>query len=161
LIHLSMRQRNLAAFRHRVVSAAEGRVLEIGIGSGLNLLFYTRKAELVISLDPSSKFLSMARTAKHPVSGLVEFVEASAEAIPLENKSVDTVVTTTLCSIPDAPRSLREMCRVLKPGGRLNVSSSSNMVALLILACVGGRTASRRPGNVSGAAVTSIARSEC
>lgn len=62
----------------------------------------------------------MARRAGYPASSLVEFVEGSAEAIPLEDRSVDSVVTTwTLCSIPDAQRSLQEMFRVLKPGGRL------------------------------------------
>jgi len=120
LINLAMRQRNLAAYRHRVVPAAEGRVLEIGIGSGLNLPFYSRKVEFVIGLDPSPKLLSMARRAGRPASGMVEFIEGSAEAIPLEGRSIDTVVTTwTLCSIPDAQCSLREMYRVLKLGGRL------------------------------------------
>jgi len=60
LINLAMGQRNLAAYRHRIVPAAEGRVLEVGIGSGLNLPFYTQKAELVIGLDPSPRLLSMA-----------------------------------------------------------------------------------------------------
>jgi ubiquinone/menaquinone biosynthesis C-methylase UbiE len=120
VIHLAMRQRSLAAYRGRVVPAAEGRVLEIGIGSGLNLPFYSQKVERVIGLDPSANLLSMARHAARPSSGPVEFVEGSAEAIPLEDRAVDTVVTTwTLCSIPDAPRSLLEMRRVLKPGGRL------------------------------------------
>jgi ubiquinone/menaquinone biosynthesis C-methylase UbiE len=120
VIHMAMRQRNLAAYRNRVVPAAQGRVLEIGIGSGLNLPFYTRKADQVIGLDPSPRLLSMARQAARPSTSAVEFVEGSAEAIPLEDRSVDTVVTTwTLCSIPDAPRSVREMRRVLKPGGRL------------------------------------------
>jgi ubiquinone/menaquinone biosynthesis C-methylase UbiE len=120
VIHTAMRQRNLAAYRRRVVPAAEGRVLEIGIGSGLNLPFYTRKADHVIGLDPSPRLLSMARQAAGPSMGAVEFVEGSAEAIPLEDRSVDTVVTTwTLCSIPNAPGSLGEMRRVLKPGGRL------------------------------------------
>jgi ubiquinone/menaquinone biosynthesis C-methylase UbiE len=120
VIHLAMRQKNLAAYRSRVVPAAEGRVLEIGIGSGLNLPFYSQKAEHVVGLDPSLKLLSMARRAARPSLGPVEFVEGSAEAIPLEDRSVDTVVTTwTLCSIPDAPGSLREMRRVLKPSGRL------------------------------------------
>src|ERR1700732_1385048 len=117
VIHLAMRQRNLAAYRGRVVPAAEGRVLEIGIGSGLNLPFYSQKADSVIGLEPSPKLLSMARYAARPSMGPVEFVEGSAEAIPLDDASVDTVVTTwTLCSIPDAPRSLLEMRRVLKPG---------------------------------------------
>lgn len=120
LINLSMRQRNLAAYRHRVVPAAEGRVLEIGVGSGLNLPFYTQKAELVMGLDPSPKLLSMARRAARPASIPFDFIEGSAEAIPLEDGSVDTVVTTwTLCSIADASRSLHEMRRVLKPAGSL------------------------------------------
>jgi ubiquinone/menaquinone biosynthesis C-methylase UbiE len=120
VIHLAMRQRNLAAYRGRVVPAADGRVLEIGIGSGLNLPFYSQKVEQVIGLDPSANLLSMARQAARPSLGPVELVEGSAEAIPLESRTVDTVVTTwTLCSIPDAPRSLLEMRRVLKPGGRL------------------------------------------
>jgi len=120
LINLSMRQRNLAAYRRRVVPAAEGRVLEIGVGSGHNLPFYTQKVELVMGLDPSPKLLSMARRAARPASIPFGFIEGSAEAIPLEDGSVDTVVTTwTLCSIPDASRSLHEMHRVLKPAGRL------------------------------------------
>jgi ubiquinone/menaquinone biosynthesis C-methylase UbiE len=120
VIDMAMRQRNLAPYRSRVVPAAEGRVLEIGVGSGRNLPFYSQTAERVIGLDPSPKLLSMARQVARSPLVPVEFVEGSAEAIPLEDTSVDTVVTTwTLCSIPDAHRSLREMRRVLKPGGRL------------------------------------------
>ncbi len=113
LINLAGRHKDLAAYRGRVVPAAEGRVLEIGIGSGLNLPFYSQNVQHVIGIDPSPKLLSMARR-------VVEFVHGSAEKIPLESASVDTVVTTwTLCSITDAPRALEEMNRVLKPGGRL------------------------------------------
>jgi ubiquinone/menaquinone biosynthesis C-methylase UbiE len=120
LIDLTMRQRNLAAYRSRVVPAAGGRVLEIGIGSGLNLPFYSRNAKHVIGLDPSSKLLSMARRNLRPNLSPVELIEGSAEAIPLDNGSVDTVVTTwTLCSIPDAGRALSEMYRVLNTAGRL------------------------------------------
>ena len=120
LIDLAMRQRNLAAYRNRVVSAAEGHVLEIGIGSGRNLPFYSRKVARVIGLDPSPKLLSMARANLRADLGLCEFIEGSAEAIPLQNESVDTVVTTwTLCSIPDAHQALRETRRILRPGGRL------------------------------------------
>jgi ubiquinone/menaquinone biosynthesis C-methylase UbiE len=120
LIDLTMRQRNLAAYRSRVVPAAGGRVLEIGIGSGLNLPFYSRNAKHVIGLDPSPKLLSMARRNLRPNLSPVELIEGSAEAIPLDNGSVDTVVTTwTLCSIPDAGRALSEMYRVLNTAGRL------------------------------------------
>jgi ubiquinone/menaquinone biosynthesis C-methylase UbiE len=120
LINLAMRRRELAAYRSRVIPAADGRVLEIGIGSGFNLPFYSRDVERLIGLDPSPKLLSMVRRNLRPDAPLVELVEGSAEAIPLESNSVDTVVTTwTLCSIPDAARALREMRRVLKPTGRL------------------------------------------
>lgn len=120
LIHLSMRQRNLAAYRARVVPAAQGRVLEIGIGSGFNLPYYGTAVEQVIGLDPSPKLLAMAREAARRTSIPLELIENSAEAMPLYNRSVDTVVTTwTMCSIPDVQRALGEMRRILKPGGRL------------------------------------------
>ena len=120
LINWSMRQKNLAAYRARIIPAAEGRVLEIGIGSGLNLPFYSRNVTRVIGLEPSPKLLAMARRAERADNGSVEFIEGSAEAIPLADASVDAVVTTwTLCSIPDALRALRDMRRVLRPGGRL------------------------------------------
>ena len=120
LINWSMRQKNLAAYRSRIIPAAEGRVLEIGIGSGLNLPFYSRHVARVIGLEPSPRLLAMARRVERTGNGSVEFIEGSAEAIPLQDASVDTVVTTwTLCSIPDAPRALRDMRRVLRPGGRL------------------------------------------
>jgi ubiquinone/menaquinone biosynthesis C-methylase UbiE len=120
LINLSMRQKNLAAYRGRVVPAAEGRVLEIGIGSGLNLPFYSSNARQVIGLEPSLKLLAMARRSGRATSQHVKFIEGSAEKIPLDNGSIDTVVTTwTLCSIPAASEALREVRRVLKPAGRL------------------------------------------
>ena len=119
LINWSMRQKNLAAYRARIIPAAEGRVLEIGIGSGLNLPFYSRNVARVIGLEPSARLLAMARRVERAGNGSVEFIEGSAEAIPLPDASVDTVVTTwTLCSIPDALRALRDMRRVLRPGGR-------------------------------------------
>ena len=120
LINWSMRQKNLAAYRARIIPAAEGRVLEIGIGSGLNLPFYSRNVARVIGLEPSPRLLAMARRVERTGNGPVEFIEGSAEAIPLQDASVDTVVTTwTLCSIPDALRALRDMRRVLRTGGRL------------------------------------------
>jgi ubiquinone/menaquinone biosynthesis C-methylase UbiE len=120
VVHLSMRQANFTAYRKRIAPMAEGRVLEIGVGSGLNLPFYTESATQLIGLDPSSKLLSMAAHTVARVGGPVELVEGSAEAIPLESKSIDTVVITwTLCSIPDVTAALGEMRRVLKTDGRL------------------------------------------
>src|SRR5215469_17263040 len=66
LINLTMRRRDLAAYRSRVIPAADGRVLEIGIGSGFNLPFYSRDVEHLIGLDPSPKLLSMARRNLRP-----------------------------------------------------------------------------------------------
>jgi ubiquinone/menaquinone biosynthesis C-methylase UbiE len=120
LINLAMRRQDLVPYRSRVVSVADGRVLEIGVGSGLNLPFYSRNVERLVGLDPSPKLLSMVRRNLRADTPSVELIEGSAEAIPLENSSVDTVVTTwTLCSIPDARLALREMHRVLRPTGRL------------------------------------------
>jgi ubiquinone/menaquinone biosynthesis C-methylase UbiE len=119
LVHMSMRQANFEPYRRRVTGAAQGRVLEIGVGSGINLPLYTSGTHLV-ALDSSAKLLSMARAAAGDRSRSIEWVEATAEAIPLPDRSVDTVVTTwTLCSIPDLPKALNEMRRVLKPDGRL------------------------------------------
>lgn len=120
LLHLAMRQETFAAYRRRVVPAARGRVLEVGIGSGLNLGFYGNHATQVIGLEPSPRLLSMARNAAAGRRGGTELVEGSAEQIPLEAESIDTIVTTwTLCSIPDVTRALAEMRRVLRPHGTL------------------------------------------
>ncbi|RIA56361.1 class I SAM-dependent methyltransferase [Dichotomicrobium thermohalophilum] len=115
LIAVTMRHGELNPYRERIVGAAEGRVLEVGVGAGANLPFYGSGVSDVFGLDPSKRLLEMAAKA-----GPLHPLEASAEAIPLEADSVDTVVTTwTLCSIPDAHAALTEMRRVLKPGGRL------------------------------------------
>jgi ubiquinone/menaquinone biosynthesis C-methylase UbiE len=120
LVHLSMRQKRLAPYRGRVVSAAAGRVLEVGIGSGLNLPFYRTHVTQVIGLEPSPRLLAMAREATRQASLAVELLEGTAEAIPLADNSVDAVVTTwSMCTIPDIVRALDEMRRVIKPGGRL------------------------------------------
>ncbi|MBX9828064.1 MAG: methyltransferase domain-containing protein [Xanthobacteraceae bacterium] len=120
LINLAMRQRNLAIYRQRLMPAARGRVLEVGIGSGFNLPYYTANVERVVGLDPSPKLLEMTRGAAGRVRIPVDLIESSAESIPLDSGSIDTIVTTwTMCSIPDIQRALDEMRRVLRPGGRL------------------------------------------
>jgi ubiquinone/menaquinone biosynthesis C-methylase UbiE len=109
------------AQRGRVVPKAKGRVLEVGIGSGLNLPYYdAEKVEKVWGLDPSAELLAMATRAAAQVDLEVELLSDRGEQIPLEDESIDTVVTTfTLCSIPDASQALTDMARVLKPGGEL------------------------------------------
>src|SRR5436190_18781257 len=120
LVNLAMGNRELKPFRERVIGEAKGRVLEVGIGSGLNLALYPTQVREIVGLEPSPRLLTMAGEAARPDSMDVTFVEGSAEAIPLEANSIDTVVTTwTLCTIPDVARALLEMRRVLKPGGEL------------------------------------------
>ena len=120
LTHLSMQQAQLVPYRKRVVSGATGQVLEIGIGSGLNLPFYSQSVKQIIGIDPSPKLLEMAQGAATQSSPSVGLMEGTAEAIPLGNGSIDTVVTTwTMCSIPNLDQALEEIHRVLRPGGRL------------------------------------------
>ena len=107
--------------RRKVVPLCEGRVLEVGMGSALNLPFYDpAKVELVWGLEPSAAMRDKARAnlEKSPIE--VKLIDLPGEEIPLEDNSVDTVLLTyTLCTIPDWHAALRQMRRVLKPGGRL------------------------------------------
>lgn len=107
--------------RALLVPGAEGRVLEVGAGSGLNFPFYDQqRVKELIALEPSAELRRMASMAANGASLPVTFLDASAEAIPLDEGSVDTVVMTyTLCSIADAAEGLAEIRRVLKPNGRL------------------------------------------
>jgi ubiquinone/menaquinone biosynthesis C-methylase UbiE len=115
-----MRSKVATAERRRVIPLASGTVLEVGVGSGLNLPFYGPKVQRLYALDPSRELWKMARKRVREVSFPVEFLAASAERIPLEDRSVDTVVSTwTLCTIPDPWLALSEMRRVLKPEGQL------------------------------------------
>lgn len=117
----SMRCRHLTPERERWVPLAEGVVLEIGMGSGLNLPHYDRqKLTKLYGLEPSERLRRMAAKRARAVGLDIEPVGLSGEEIPLGRAEVDTVLSTwTLCTIPDARQALSEMRRVLKPGGRL------------------------------------------
>lgn len=118
LLDLAMSHKELAAYRARLVPQASGRVLEIGIGSGLNLPFYRPAVERIFGLDPSQQLLRMAEQRGAEAGVPLDLIEASAEAIPLEDASIDCALTTwSLCSIPDPVKALTEIRRVLKPGG--------------------------------------------
>jgi ubiquinone/menaquinone biosynthesis C-methylase UbiE len=121
LLDLACNVRPVQQQRRRVVPQARGRVLELGIGSGLNLAHYDQAVVTeVIGVDPAAQpgRLIEKRIA---ASGLqVELVRLSAEKIPLADASFDTVVMTyTLCSIADPALALAEVRRLLKPSGRL------------------------------------------
>lgn len=111
----------IAAQRAKVVPLAEGRVLELGVGMGLNLAHYdAAKVSEVIGVDPSPELRALAMAAPRSPGLSVRVEDGSAEALPLEGASVDTVVCTfTLCSVCAPPLALAEARRVLRPGGRL------------------------------------------
>ena len=120
LLDLVMRNKEVTRYRVRVVPQARGIVIEVGIGSGLNLRFYGPQVQRLYALDPSAELLCMARRKASVTPLSVQFFACSGESIPIDDHSVDTVLTTfTLCTIPDPLGALREMRRVLKPGGRL------------------------------------------
>lgn len=107
--------------REKVVPLARGTVLEIGIGTGLNLPFYDASAvDRVIGLDPSKESWKLAGERAAHLDFEVEFIGLPGEEIPLDDASVDTVlVTFSLCTIPDPVTALEGMARVLRPGGSL------------------------------------------
>ena len=121
VVHLACSARPKMRQREKLVPLASGRVLEVGMGSGLNLPFYdARRVTKVWGLEPSPEMSKMASAAVEAVAFDVEFVSAGGEQIPLDSESFDTVLMTfTLCTIPDAERALREIARVLKRGGQL------------------------------------------
>ncbi|MEQ1801602.1 MAG: class I SAM-dependent methyltransferase [Gammaproteobacteria bacterium] len=120
LIAAGMQNKAMNRYRPRIPPLATGRVLEVGIGSGLNLPYYTREVTRIFGLEPSRLLREQAEAAASSAPCPVELLSAGAESIPLESGSVDTVVSTwTLCSIPDLGAALAEMRRVLRPGGKL------------------------------------------
>lgn len=121
LIGLACGSGDVAKQRAKVVPRATGRVLEVGMGPGLNLPFYDRaEVELVWGLEPSEGMRRKAAAALDATDLDVRWLDLPGEEIPLEDRSVDTVVLTyTLCTIPDWQRALEQMRRVLKPGGQL------------------------------------------
>ena len=119
LLNLAMKAPEMTRLRRDLVPLATGRVLEIGVGSGLNLPFYDRNVH-VTGVDPSLELQAYAREIARDGKLDVEFLAVGTEAIPLEDKIFDTaVITWSLCTIPDPDAALREVRRLLKPGGKL------------------------------------------
>ncbi len=109
--------------RAKVVPRARGKVLEIGCGSGTNFDYYAREdIEKLYALEPSSGMIRRAQkqAAELGWGNRIEFLETGAEAVPLDDNSIDTIVITfVLCTIPDWQSALNEAARVLKPGGEV------------------------------------------
>ena len=121
LVDLLCGDESVSRLRAEVVPEAEGRVLEVGFGTGLNLPWYVPgRVERLFALEPAEEMLARARARRDAAPFPVEALALEGERIPLEPASVDTVVVTfTLCTIPDPGAALAGMRRVLRPGGRL------------------------------------------
>ncbi len=120
VINLSLRGREVSRLRARVTAGLTGEVLEIGFGTGLNVPHYPPGLDRVRAVDPATVGRRMAakRVAASPV--LIEYIGLDAETLPLDDGSVDGVLSTwTLCTIPDVHGALAEIRRVLRPGGAL------------------------------------------
>jgi ubiquinone/menaquinone biosynthesis C-methylase UbiE len=119
LIDLAMSHRETRRLREAWIPEAQGEVLEVGIGSGLNLPFYSPKVKHIFGVDPSAELQQMARKRLGRLN--VEFLLQSAEeGLPMSDAMIDTAVLTwTLCSIADPQKALLEVKRVLKASGKL------------------------------------------
>ena len=121
VVHYACGQKPAMKQRRKIIPLATGRVLEIGIGSGLNVPHYDPdQVSHLWGLDPSREMWAIARKNAEEHHLDAEFIEAGAESIPLDDNAADTVVITyTLCTIPDVARALAEVKRVLNPQGSL------------------------------------------
>ena len=120
LLDLAMRDSRLGGYRQQTIGAARGLVLEIGVGSGMNLPIYGSAVDRVCGIDPSPELLDRARERIGAARVAVSLIRASAEQLPFRDAAFDTLVMTwTLCSIPNPGAALNEMRRVLKPVGCL------------------------------------------
>jgi ubiquinone/menaquinone biosynthesis C-methylase UbiE len=116
-----MKSPEMSRLRAALIPRANGDVLEVGIGSGLNLPFYSADVRRIYGVDPSAELVRLASTRKGAVSVEVDLLQQSAEKeLPLQSGTIDSVVITwTLCSIPNAADALAEIRRVLKRHGRV------------------------------------------
>jgi len=107
--------------RQRIVSLAQGKVLEIGVGPGVNFVHYDpARVCKVYALEPNPGMIRLAERHRRPTELDVEFLDLPGERIPLEEDSIDTVVSTfTLCTIPGVVEAIQGLGRVLRPGGKL------------------------------------------
>ncbi|MCF6506643.1 class I SAM-dependent methyltransferase [Blastococcus sp. MG754426] len=110
----------LAEVRAGLLAGTAGRVLEVGAGSGANFAHYPPAVGSVLAVEPEPHLRRLAQRAAARAPVPVGVVDAVAEALPVADGAVDTVVVTlVLCSVADQQRALRELHRVLRPGGRL------------------------------------------
>ncbi|MDY6786027.1 MAG: class I SAM-dependent methyltransferase [Cyanobacteriota bacterium] len=119
LLDLSMSSATLASYRQEILANAEGEVLEVGFGTGLNLPHYPPTVRKIVAIDPNPSMKPLAQKRIDASNIEVEFCQLSGESLPMDDNRFDTAVSTwTLCSIPQIQQALSEIYRVLKPGGR-------------------------------------------
>ena len=110
----------LREMRHGLLAEADGSVLEIGGGTGANLSHYGDKVSSLVVTEPEPAMLRRLQRKARAEAPLAKVLRAPAEDLPFEDASFDTVVSTlVLCGVDDQERSLREIRRVLRPGGQL------------------------------------------
>jgi ubiquinone/menaquinone biosynthesis C-methylase UbiE len=131
-----LERRAFAVARERLASAARGRVLDLGAGTGANFAHYSRAAELVVAIDPELGMLAKAARRVESAGAPVTLVAAAAERLPFGAAAFDTVVATLVfCTIGEPERAMAEVARVLAPGGRIlmleHVRSSSKLLGLV------------------------------
>ncbi len=121
MVHFACGLKPTMKQREKVVPHAKGHVLEIGIGSGLNLSYYDKaQVKSLVGIDPSKETWEVNNAKQTDLGFDFKYIQTGAEDLPLENQSVDTIVMTyTLCTIPDAIKAMSELRRVLKPSGQL------------------------------------------
>lgn len=120
LIEAGCSQPLLMKLRSQYVPQASGKVLEIGIGTGLNLAYYNKQEVELTGLDPAAELTGQARERAQKLELPIDMLGVSGESIPCEDQAFDALVCTwTLCSIPNVTGALAEMHRVVKPGGKL------------------------------------------
>ncbi|MEP6564627.1 MAG: class I SAM-dependent methyltransferase [Mesorhizobium sp.] len=120
-VHFGCSANAFAHMRKRVIPLAQGTVVEVGFGSGLNLPYYdAAKVERLVGVDPDGTMLGLAAPKIHSMPFAVECIRAGGESLPLADGFADTVVVTyAFCTIPDPEAALAEIRRILKPEGRL------------------------------------------
>ena len=159
LLNLVMKSPDLAALRSQWVPEAKGTVLEVGIGSGLNLPFYSPGVK-VIGVDPSLELQQYALEVAEESGVDVEFLTQGCEDLPLASNSIDSaLVTWTFCTIPDPESALAEIRRVLKPDGQLifvehglakdkSVARTQNRINPIWKSLAGGCHLNRKPDSM-------------
>lgn len=161
IINLGCGSKPIQKQREKVVPRCYGRVLEVGVGTGLNFPYYDKNAvEELFALDPHPEMISQACKKSKRLDLKTTFLRAFAENIPLKNDVMDTVLLTyTLCTVANPKLVLSEIRRVLKPSGKLifcehgyspdqKVEKWQNRINMIWPTCVGGCNLNRKIENI-------------